>query len=125
MIDESGYVRQECGRPFGLRELGRAQARNRAEGLDRCAPGRYNRRMADPGESKWKKIRSLPGRLYAEQMQDILKQEGIPSLLKGDDVGIFGPGAGSGSSVLGIMLWVPEQFEARAKELVEAYLDGI
>jgi hypothetical protein len=81
--------------------------------------------MADPGESKWVKIRSLPGRLYAEQMQDILKQEGVPSLLKGDDVGIFGPGAGSGSSVLEITLWVPEEFSSRARELVEAYLDGI
>lgn len=81
--------------------------------------------MKDSGESKWVKIRSLPGRLYAEQMQDILKQEGIPSLLKGDDVGIFGPGAGSGSSVLEITLWVPGEFETRARELVEAYLDGI
>lgn len=77
------------------------------------------------GGSDWVKIRLLPGRLYGEQMQDILKQEGIPSLLKGDDVGIFGPGAGSGFSVLGVTLWVPGEFEVKARELVEAYLDGL
>jgi len=116
---------------FGERAIGETGKCRPGEGarwggeLDRCAQDRYNKHMADPGESKWVKIRSLPGRLYAEQMQDILKQEGIPSLLKGDDVGIFGPGAGSGSSVLGIMLWVPEEFSLRAKELVVAYLNGI
>jgi hypothetical protein len=74
---------------------------------------------------KWAKVRVLPSRLYGEQMKDILEQEGIPSMLKGEDVGVFGPGAGYGTSVLGVTLWVPEEFRDRARELVEAYLDGL
>ncbi len=74
---------------------------------------------------KWVKVRMLPSRLYGEQMKDILEQEGIPSMLKGEDVGVFGPGAGYGTSILGVNLLVPEKFETRARELVEAYLDGL
>jgi len=86
------------------------------------------KRRNDSGESedvRWVEVKSLPGRLYGEQMQDILRQEGIPSMLKGEDVGVFGPGAGSGSNILGVALWVPEEFEKRARELIEAYLDGL
>ena len=82
-------------------------------------------RSEKPGDSRWVKVRVLPSRLYGEQMKDILEQEGIPSLLKGEDVGVFGPGAGYGTSVLGVTLWVPEEFKERARELVEAYLDGL
>ncbi len=77
------------------------------------------------GDWKWVKVRVLPSRLYGEQMRDILEQEGIPSLLKGEDVGVFGPGAGYGTSLLGVTLWVPKELEERARELVEAYLDGL
>lgn len=84
-----------------------------------------NERKGNTGDQRWVKVRVLPSRLYGEQMKDILSQEGIPSMLKGEDVGVFGPGAGYGTSVLGVTLWVPEKFEERARELVEAYLDGL
>jgi hypothetical protein len=86
---------------------------------------RENERNEKPRDWKWVKVRVLPSRLYAEQMKDILEQEGIPSMLKGEDVGVFGPGAGYGTSVLGVTLWVPQEFKERALELVEAYLDGL
>jgi hypothetical protein len=79
----------------------------------------------DAGSGKWVKIRTLPSRIYGEQVIDILKSEGIPALLKGEDVGIFGPGAGYGTSILGVTVWVPEPDRDRAKELITAYLDGI
>ena len=83
------------------------------------------RKPEDPGRTKWVKIRTLPSRLYGDQVRDILEAEGIPSLLKGDDIGVFGPGAGYGSSILGITVWVPEDKQDRARELIEAYLDGV
>jgi hypothetical protein len=86
---------------------------------------RESERDTEPRDWKWAKVRVLPSRLYGEQMKDILEQEGIPSMLKGEDVGVFGPGAGYGTSVLGVTLWVPEEFKERALELVEAYLDGL
>jgi len=79
----------------------------------------------EPGSDRWVRVRLLPGRVYAEQMQDILAQEGIPSMLQSDDVGVCGPGGGAGSNVLGVYLCVPGRFEARAREIVEAYLDGL
>ena len=82
-------------------------------------------RMGGAGSSKWVKVRILPSRLYGEQMRDILMHEGIPSVLKGEDLGVFGPGAGYGTSLLGVTLWVPGEFQERARELVEAYFDGL
>jgi hypothetical protein len=77
------------------------------------------------GRQRWVRVHTLPSRLYGDQVKDILESEGIPALLKGEDVGIFGPGAGYGTSILGITVWVPEDYEHRAKELIVAYLDGI
>jgi len=77
------------------------------------------------GRTKWVRVRTLPSRLYGDQVCDILKAEGIPSLLKGDDIGVFGPGAGYGTSILGITVWVPEDEKDRARELIDAYLDGV
>jgi hypothetical protein len=79
----------------------------------------------DPGDRKWVRVHTLPSRLYADQVKDILGTEGIPVVIKGDDVGIFGPGAGYGPSMLAITVWVPENFKERAKELIVAYLDGV
>jgi len=79
----------------------------------------------NPGDMKWVRVHTLPSRVYADQVKDILGTEGIPVVIKGDDVGIFGPGAGYGTSVLGVTVWVPEDLQERAKELIVAYLDGV
>jgi len=53
-----------------------------------------------------------------------LGTEGFLELCLGT-LGIFGPGAGYGTSVLGVTVWVPEDLQERAKELIVAYLDGV
>ena len=84
-----------------------------------------NKAGEDLGNLKWVRVHTLPSRMYGDQVKDILGTEGIPVLIKGDDVGIFGPGAGYGSTMLAITVWVPENFKERAKELIVAYLDGV
>lgn len=67
--------------------------------------------------------KNFPGRVLAEQAQDILQKEGIYSIIQGDDVGLFG--AGLPASVQGVNLMVKKEDHEKAKELLEALYNGI
>lgn len=68
-------------------------------------------------------VKNFPGRLLAEQARDILEKEGIESLLRGEDVGMFGPEVPF--SPQGVSLLVLEKDYEYAKELMESLFDGI
>jgi hypothetical protein len=69
-------------------------------------------------------FRSLPSRLYAEMLQEALKKEGIPSIIKGDDVGIM-LGSYSTTSPVTITVWVQEEDVERSEEIANQMLDHI
>jgi predicted nucleic acid-binding Zn-ribbon protein len=69
-------------------------------------------------------IRTLPSRLYAEMVQEALKKEGIPSLIKSDDVAITFPSYGTTSAVP-VALWVPKDKVERSQEIADQMLDHI
>ncbi|MEW6183766.1 MAG: DUF2007 domain-containing protein [Bacillota bacterium] len=69
------------------------------------------------------KIKNFPSRLFAEQAQQILEREGIPSILHSPDVGITGT---LGASIpQGVDLYVPSKFAEKAQRLVSALFNGI
>ena len=81
-----------------------------------------------PGESSeglnYIPLRSLPSRLYAEMLQEALKKEGIPSIIKGDDVGIM-LGSYSTTSPVKITIWVPEGDVEKCEDIADQMLDHI
>jgi hypothetical protein len=73
-------------------------------------------------ESEWVKLKSYPGPLEADLDLGILEEAGIPTLRRGPEVGIFGPGFG-GATARGVTVLVPrDQLEA-ALELVGSDAD--
>ncbi len=65
-------------------------------------------------------LRSLPSRLYAEMLQEALENEGIRSMIKGEDE-ILGPlGA---VPQRGVTIWVQEQGSGRAEEIANQMMD--
>ena len=56
-------------------------------------------------------------RIEAEAIANALSQYDIPTLIRGEDFGIFGPGH-SGSTPQGVSLWVPADRLAQVKELM-------
>lgn len=75
-------------------------------------------------EIKYKFLRNLPSRLYAEMLQESLKNYGIPSMIKGDDIGIM-LGSYSTTSPVEISLWVPEEDWEKADRIADEMLDHI
>lgn len=69
------------------------------------------------------KIKNFPNRVFAEQAQQSLEAEGIPSMLQSSDIGMFGPGIGT--TPQGVDLYVPEQFAEKALKILTALFDGI
>jgi hypothetical protein len=62
------------------------------------------------------KIKNLPDRITAEQVQQRLKQERITSVLQSPEVGMFGSfGVGTPA---GIDLYVREEQQERAKKIL-------
>ncbi len=62
---------------------------------------------------KMVKVKNFPNRAFAEQSQQSLEAEGIPSMLQSPDVGILG--AGSSSSLpQGVNLYVEETHAGKA-----------
>ncbi|MEW6171813.1 MAG: hypothetical protein AB1510_01920 [Bacillota bacterium] len=69
------------------------------------------------------KIKNFPSRLFAEQAQQVLEREGVPSIVHSPDVGITGtPGA---SIPQGVDLYVPKKFAVKARMLISALFNGI
>jgi hypothetical protein len=75
-------------------------------------------------EVKYKFLRNLPSRLYAEMLQESLKNYGILSMIKGDDIGIM-LGSYSTTSPVEISLWVPEEDWEKADRIADEMLDHI
>ena len=68
-------------------------------------------------------IKNFPNRAFAEQAQQVLNQNDIPSVIKSPDAGILGTTTASLSH--GANLWIEEQYKARAAELLNAVFNGI
>lgn len=73
---------------------------------------------------KYVLFRSLPSRLYAEMLQEALKNEGIPSIIKGDDIAITLGSYGTTSPVE-VTIWVPEKDLERTEQIADEMLDHI
>jgi hypothetical protein len=70
------------------------------------------------------KVKNFPDRIFAEQAQQTLEREGIPSILQSPDIGILGAG-GSSTLPQGVDLFVSEEFAEKAREILTALFDGI
>jgi hypothetical protein len=70
------------------------------------------------------KVKNFPDRIFAEQAQQTLEREGIPSMLQSPDIGILGAG-GSSSLPQGVDLFVSEEFAEKARQILTALFDGI
>lgn len=73
---------------------------------------------------KYVPFRTLPSRLYAEMLKEALEKEGIPSIIKGDDVGIM-LGSYSTTSPVVVSVWVQEENLERAEQIADQMLDHI
>jgi hypothetical protein len=83
--------------------------------------------MSDAKESKpirYIPFRSFPSRLYAEMLQKALQDEGIPSLIKSDDIGIM-LGSYSTISPVEVMVWIPEEDFERCEKIADEMLNHI
>jgi uncharacterized Zn finger protein (UPF0148 family) len=69
-------------------------------------------------------LRTLPSRLYAQMLQESLKKEGIPSVIKSDDIAITFPSHGTTSAVP-VTIWVPKDKVERCREIADQMLDHI
>lgn len=77
-----------------------------------------------PEPIKYVLLRTLPSRLYAEMLRESLRNSGIDSVIKGDDIGIM-LGSYSTTSPVEISLWVPEQYREEASRIADGMLDHI
>ena len=68
-------------------------------------------------ESEWAKLKDYASRLEADLDIATLATENVPTIVRGPEVGIFGPGF-SGSTSLGVSLFVPKQMLEFAQELI-------
>jgi threonine synthase len=70
------------------------------------------------------RLRDLPSRLYAEMLQEALKKEGIPSIIKSDDIAITFLSHGTTSAVP-VTIWVPKDKAEKCEEIADQMLDHI
>ena len=77
-----------------------------------------------PGEIKYKLLRNLPSRLYAEMLKESLLNSGIVSIVKGEDIGIM-LGSYSTTSPVEVSLWVPKKDWEKANQIADEMLDHI
>ena len=73
---------------------------------------------------KYIPFRSFPSRLYAEMLQKALEKEGIPSIIKSDDIGIM-LGSYSTISPVEVMVWVPEEDFEKCGKIADEMLNHI
>ena len=99
------------------------------EGVKECPD--CGARLVDqpPGESppetpNFVPLKNLPSRLYAQMLQEALKNEGIASMIKGDE-GIPLRTTTVHIPVSKITIWVPKKDMHRAEEIADQMLDHI
>lgn len=73
---------------------------------------------------KYVPLRTLPSRLYALMLKEALAKHKIPSIVKGDDVGIM-LGSYSTTSPVEVSIWVPEKDKKRCEEIADQMFDHI
>ncbi len=77
-----------------------------------------------PGEIKYKLLRNLPSRLYAEMLKESLQNSGISAIIKGEDIGIM-LGSYSTTSLVEVSLWVSEEDWEKANQIADEMLNHI
>ncbi len=82
-------------------------------------------KKSEEKEEKWVRLKTFPSRLYAEMVQEVLDQKGIPSVIKGEDVGILGTGSYGTSSPGRVTLWVLEKDLDACRDISTDMLDHI
>ena len=70
------------------------------------------------------KVKNFPDRMYAERACQTLTAEGIPAIIQSVDSGILGAGGAVGLPQ-GADVYVPEDFQKRALELLNEVFDGV
>lgn len=69
-------------------------------------------------------LKDLPSRLYAEMLKEALEEEGIPCMVKGDDIGIM-LGSYSTTSPVRVSIWVDRNKFFEAKKIAQEILGDI
>lgn len=77
-----------------------------------------------PPEPNFVPLRNLPSRMYAQMLQEALNNEGIPSMIKGDE-GIPLRTTTAHIPVSKIILCVPEKDVEKAEEIADQMFDHI
>lgn len=73
---------------------------------------------------KYIAFRSYASRVHAEMVREVLANEGITAVIKGDEV--YGSGTGmSAGGVTRIVLWIPEDEKDDAARIADSILDPI
>ena len=79
---------------------------------------------ASPEEPNFVPLKNVPSRLYAQMVQEALKNEGIACMIKGDE-GIPLRTTTIHIPVSKITLWVPRKDKKRAQEIADQMIDHI
>ena len=74
-----------------------------------------------PGSPNFVPLRNLPSRFHAQMLEEALKNEGIPSMIKGDELAIIS----DFNSPRQVTIWVSEKDAERAEEIADQMLDHI
>ena len=69
-------------------------------------------------------LKNLPSRVYAQMLEEALKNEGIPSITKGDEAIPF-RAATNHIPVSKVTIWVPKQKLEKAREIADWMFDSI
>ena len=78
----------------------------------------------DTGDDKFVLLRDLPSRLYAQMLEEVLEDQGIPCIIKGEDIGLF-MGVYGTNPVISTTIWVPEHRLEQARKIAEDILGEI
>jgi uncharacterized Zn finger protein (UPF0148 family) len=70
------------------------------------------------------RLRDFPSRLYAQMLDEALRNEGIPSMIKGDE-GVPFRAATSHIPISKVTIWVPEGDFQKAEEIADWMFDQI
>jgi len=82
--------------------------------------------MSESEDTKWVPLHDLPGKAYADMVMEVLKQKGIPCILKS----LYGSGAlgvVSGAGLVGSRdrIMVPEEYYEEASAILNEMLDHL
>lgn len=70
------------------------------------------------------RLRDFPSRLYAQMLDEALRNEGIPSMIKGDE-GVPFRAATSHIPISKVTIWVPKEDFQKADEIANWMFDQI